>query len=317
MSNPLPLTSASLTSASNSEAIILDGRWLAGLLQARISARSEAVYKKINRRPGLGVILVGDNPASQSYVSMKERYAQSCGLETFDIKLNKDASSQDLKSAIMSFNQNPHVDGILLQLPIPKHLPTDEMLDLILPEKDADGLHPLNQGLMMRGAGTLLPCTPRGALRLMDLAFSRLAAEKIENYDDIKEWDLAGKSALVIGRSILVGKPLSLLLQQRNATVTMAHSRTKNLAELCAKADIVFAAAGSPGLVKADWINPRTIVIDVGTNRLENGKLAGDVEYLGLKDKVAAITPVPGGVGPMTVAMLVLNTLTACETKEL
>ena len=151
----------------------------------------------------------------------------------------------------------------------------------------------------------------------MDVAYSRLAGDLIESYDDIKEWDLSGKSALVVGRSILVGKPLSLLLQQRNATVTMAHSRTQNLAELCAKADIVFAAAGSPGLIKADWVSPRAIVIDVGTNRLENGKLAGDVEFLGLKDKVAAITPVPGGVGPMTVAMLVLNTLTACEAKEM
>jgi methylenetetrahydrofolate dehydrogenase (NADP+)/methenyltetrahydrofolate cyclohydrolase len=258
---------------------------------------------------------VGDNPASESYVRSKERYAKSCGLETFDIKLSKDVSSDELKAAITSFNQDPRIDGILLQLPIPKHLVTEEMLDLILPQKDADGLHPLNQGLMMRGGGILLPCTPRGALRLMDVAYSRLAGDTIESYDDIKEWDLSGKTALVIGRSILVGKPLSLLLQQRNATVTMAHSRTKNLAELCSKADIVFAAAGAPGLIKADWVNSDAIVIDVGTNRLANGKLAGDVEFLGLKGKVAAITPVPGGVGPMTVAMLVLNTLTACEAK--
>lgn len=295
--------------------IIVDGRWLADLLKNQIQGRAEKIKSHLGRAPGLGVILVGDNPASQSYVGMKERFAKSCGLETFDIRLAKDAKASDVERAIADFNAHPAIDGILLQLPLPKHLNSDEMIDRILPEKDADGLHPINQGLLMRGQGALLPCTPRGSLRLLDLAIAKLENREIVSYEAIPEYDLSGKTAVVIGRSILVGKPLSLLLQRRNATVIMAHSRSKDIANLCRSADYVFAAAGSPHLVKADWVNPSSIVIDVGTSRLENGKLTGDVDFEAVNGKVAALTPVPGGVGPMTVAMLILNTLQACEAK--
>ncbi len=302
------------SSANNS--IVVDGRQLADLLKQQIQARAEKIKNRLGRAPGLGVILVGDNPASQSYVGMKERFAKSCGLENFDIRLPKEASAAEVENAIRSFNSNDAVDGILLQLPLPKHLNSDRMIDLILPEKDADGLHPTNQGLLMRGEGTLLPCTPQGSLRLLDLALAQLAKKTISAYQEIPEYDLSGKTAVVIGRSILVGKPLALLLQRRNATVIMAHSRTNDIAALCRSADFVFAAAGSPHLVKADWVRSSSILIDVGTSRLENGKLTGDVDFEQCNGKVAALTPVPGGVGPMTVAMLILNTLTACESRN-
>jgi methylenetetrahydrofolate dehydrogenase (NADP+) / methenyltetrahydrofolate cyclohydrolase len=294
---------------------IIDGRELAELLRAQIQARVSEIQKSLNRSPGLGVILVGENAGSQSYVAMKERFAKSCGMATFDARLNSEIKAEELKNVIKDFNQNPLIDGILLQLPLPKHLDSEAMIDLILPEKDADGLHPFNQGLVMRGKGVLQPCTPRGSLRLLDLALARISAKQINQYSDIPEYDLSGKTAIVIGRSILVGKPLALMLQQRNATVIMAHSKTKDLAKLCSSVDFVFAAAGSPNLVKSDWVHEKSIVIDVGTSRLENGKLTGDVDFKHVSNLVAAITPVPGGVGPMTVAMLILNTLTACERR--
>ena len=303
-------------SPSSSSSLILDGRWLADLLKQQIQNRAEAIYSRIGRRPGLGVILVGDNPASQSYVGMKERFAAACGLTTFDVRLPADATREQLRDAILEYNRNPEVDGILLQLPLPKHLNTEEMLDLIDPAKDADGLHPISQGLLMRGQGTLKPCTPQGALRLLDVALTRLSGKEISRYEDIPEHDLAGKTAVVIGRSILVGKPLALLLQQRNATVIMGHSKSPDLAGLCRSADYVFAAAGAAHLVKREWLKSTSIVIDVGTSRLDTGKLTGDVDFNQVNGHVAALTPVPGGVGPMTVAMLVLNTLTACEQRN-
>jgi methylenetetrahydrofolate dehydrogenase (NADP+)/methenyltetrahydrofolate cyclohydrolase len=244
---------------------------------------------------------------------MKERYARACGLEAFDVHLPENSSEEQLLEAIDTYNNDPRVDGILLQLPIPKHLNTNRMLDRISPQKDADGLHPLNQGHMIRGSGSLLPCTPQGALRLLDLALTYAQGVEPARYDEIREFDLSGKRAVVIGRSILVGKPLALLLQQRNATVTMAHSKTLDLADEVSRADYVFAAAGSPKLIKGDWLRQHQIVIDVGTNRLPSGALCGDVDFVAASQIVAAITPVPGGVGPMTVANLVLNTLTACE----
>jgi len=206
---------------------------------------------------------------------------------------------------IEGYNRSAEVDGILLQLPLPKHLDSAPLLNLILPQKDADGLHPFNQGLLMRGMDGLRPCTPSGVLKLIDLAYAP------EGAAPPPERDLSGKRALVIGRSILVGKPVALMLLQRNATVTLAHSRSPDLAGLCRQADIIVAAVGAAGLVRGDWVSPGAVVIDVGMNRTAEGTLTGDVVFDELRERCAALTPVPGGVGPMTVAMLMYNTLQA------
>lgn len=290
---------------------LLSGNYLSKLLQREIRSEVDSLKDQYNRVPGLGVVLVGNNPASLSYVKRKSKVAEnSCGFITKDTILAEDTNTAELRSAIESFNQDPEIDGILLQLPLPRPLKQNDFLDLILPSKDADGLHPLNQGCMLRGSGKINPCTPLGSLALIDLAHSNYESDQ-ENvkFSDIPEADLSGKKAIIIGRSILVGKPLHTLLLQRNCTVIQAHSRTANLAELTATADIVIAAVGVPGLVKADWVKAGAVVIDVGINRNDQGKLVGDVDFAAVKEKASAITPVPGGVGPMTVAMLMKNTL--------
>lgn len=274
--------------------LVIDGKEIARCIRAEI-AEAVSVYKQSKRAPGLGVILVGDNPASKTYVASKEKSAKECGFETFDFKLSATSTQEEVLSAIQSFNSNPGVDGILLQLPVPKHLDSDALISAIAPEKDADGLHPVSQGLLMQGRAKFKPCTPSGVIEL-------LRRSNIE---------ISGKHAVVIGRSILVGKPAALLLLEENATVTVAHSRTKDLPGLVRSADIVVAAVGIPEFVKGDWIKPGAAVIDVGINRLENGKLVGDVEYGRASEYASAITPVPGGVGPMTIAMLLQNTFTA------
>ncbi|MCL4153987.1 UNVERIFIED_CONTAM: hypothetical protein GTU68_047030, partial [Idotea baltica] len=217
------------------------------------------------------------------------------GFITFNKKLDKDVTFDEVKKTILEFNENKNVDGILLQLPLPKHLDTESLLDLIDPKKDVDGLHPKNQGLLQKGRASLIPCTPLGSLKL----------------NKIEKKDLSGVNAVVVGRSILVGKPMATLLLDRNATVTVVHSRTKDIEVICANADVLVAAVGREALVKKDWVKEGAIVIDVGINRNEKGKLCGDVDYDSVLPKVSAITPVPGGVGPMTVAMLMLNTLNA------
>lgn len=284
---------------------ILDGKALSKLIVEDLNKRVGAISGEIGRVPGLGVILVGDNPASHTYVSNKEKSAKAAGFETFDLRLPADATEEDVKRAILDFNEDKRVDGILLQLPLPKHLKSDVLLDLISPKKDADGLHPLNQGLLVRGDGIIHPCTPAGVMRMIDLAYDSSANEQV--------WlsppaDLGGKRAIVIGRSILVGKPMGTLLLQRNATVTMAHSKTNDLAGLCATCDIIVAAVGVPKLVKGTWVKKGAVVIDVGINRGEDGKLVGDVDFESAKAQASSITPVPGGVGPMTIAMLLENT---------
>jgi methylenetetrahydrofolate dehydrogenase (NADP+) / methenyltetrahydrofolate cyclohydrolase len=295
---------------------ILDGKWLAGQYHNVIRAEVEALKAKKGRVPGLGVILVGDNPASKAYVGNKEKVAKKqCGFETFDIFLPADASASDVAKAISTYNSQATVDGILLQLPLPKHLDEKPLLDSILPHKDADGLHPHNQGLMQRGDGRLQSCTPLGCMKLIDLAFSNHdPSDGTSLSAELPEVDLSGKSAVVIGRSILVGKPVAAMLLDRNATVTIAHSRTTNLAEVVKSADIVVAAVGRPLMVKGDWIKPGAVVIDVGINRVESGALVGDVDYEEAAKRASAITPVPGGVGPMTVAMLMYNTLQAYKS---
>ncbi len=295
---------------------ILDGKWLAAQEQKFLRQRLES-QRGTKRAPGLGVILVGDNPASQSYVASKEKMARACGFITKEARLASSADHAQVQAAIEQFNRDPEIDGILLQLPLPAHLDSHSLLDCILPRKDADGLHPHNQGLLLRGRATRIPCTPLGVLKLLDLAFSK---EPVEIGSDLRHElpaaDFAGLRAVVIGRSILVGQPLSLLLLQRNATVLMAHSKSPQLPELVAEADIVVAAVGRPELVKKDWIQQGAVVIDVGINRVASSsgsKLVGDVAYAEVFDRCRAITPVPGGVGPMTVSMLLYNTLKSYE----
>lgn len=294
---------------------LLDGKWLAGQVQRSLSKRIAQHRERGERAPGLGVILVGDNPASHAYVKRKEKVAGKTGFETFDTRLAACASFEEVRAVIDSYNQNPAVDGILLQLPLPDHLPTELLLDRIRADKDSDGLHPLNQGLLARGQGVLRPCTPKGTLRLLDLAFSELECDhELEDLEAaLPEADLSGKQAIVVGRSILVGKPVSLLLLERNATVTMAHSRTAGLSELIGQADIVVAAVGRPHMIRGEWIKPGAVVLDVGINRLPDGSLTGDVDYPSAAQRASAITPVPGGVGPMTVAMLLENTFLSYE----
>lgn len=298
---------------------ILDGKWLSLQIERSIAnSVSCALESGAQRAPGLGVILVGDNPASLAYVGRKEKVAKRCGFVTKEQRLSHDASPEQLLEAIDSFNTDEEIDGILLQLPLPGTLDADLMLDKISPGKDADGLHPLNQGLLMRGGGVLRPCTPSGLMRLIDLAYASVEAgseldESTELTKLIPERDLSGKRAVVIGRSILVGKAAALLLLERNATVTIAHSRTADLKGVVREADIVVAAVGREGFVTGDMVREGAIVIDVGINRNAAGKLVGDVAYEEVAAKASAITPVPGGVGPMTVIMLMHNTLRAYE----
>ena len=292
---------------------ILDGKWLSERIQERIRGNVAG----LQFAPGLGVILVGDDPASHTYVANKEKLATGCGLATFEARLPVTATFEEVREAIERFNLDERVDGILLQLPLPKALRdrTNELLNLIDPRKDADGLHPVNQGLLMRGEGIVKPCTPQGAMALIDLALSGIAVGGSDAVE-LEPRDLAGKHAVVVGRSILVGKPVALMLLDRNATVTVAHSKTADLAGVCRSADILVAAVGVPGLIKGDWVKPGAIVIDVGINRLETGKLTGDVDFESAKVRAAAITPVPKGVGPMTVLMLIQNTVAAALARR-
>ena len=289
-------------------ALVVDGKALAAAFHARIAASVAEMKHSGLRRPGLAVILAGDNPASQTYVRTKSRVAKECGFELFDALLAADVSERELFAVIDNFNADPKIDGILLQLPLPNSRPAGPFIDRIDPKKDADGLHPLNQGRMFAGLDGVKPCTPFGVMKLIDYA---LAENRLGS--DFPECDLSGLRAVVLGRSVLVGKPVAALLLDRNATVTIAHSRTKDLAAIVAEADIVIAAVGRAGLVRGDWIKPGAVVIDVGTNRSAEGKLVGDVEFASAIKRARAITPVPGGVGPMTVAMLMWNTLLASK----
>lgn len=297
---------------------ILDGKKLAAWYHQAIKREVESMCSERAKAPGLAVVLVGDNPASKVYVKNKERVARDkCGFETFNYSLPSDASLDSILETIDSLNDDPAVDGILLQLPLPKRLDSAPCIDRILTVKDVDGLHPYNQGLLFRGEGTLRPCTPLGVLSLIDLAHCNCEINDLnEEVRSLPPADLAGKRAIVIGRSILVGKPLVGMLLERNATVTAAHSKTPNLSELCAEHDIVVAAVGVPELVRGEWIKPGAIVIDVGINRTDAGTLVGDVCFDEALLKASALTPVPGGVGPMTIAMLMKNTLLAAQTRS-
>lgn len=247
--------------------------------------------------PGLATILVGADPGSAVYVANKRRASAEVGIADYHRHLPSQATQQEVATVIQEANRDPAVSGILLQLPVPEGLDGPALTALIAPEKDVDGLTPISQGRLLQGAPGLRPCTPRGVLELLD----------------VHDVELEGAEAVVVGRSQLVGKPVSLLLLERHATVTMCHSRTRSLAKVCARADVLIAAVGVPGLIGAEYVKPGAAVIDVGINRTEEG-LRGDVDFEAVAPKAGLLTPVPGGVGPMTIAMLLQNTLTAAST---
>jgi methylenetetrahydrofolate dehydrogenase (NADP+)/methenyltetrahydrofolate cyclohydrolase len=247
--------------------------------------------------PGLGVVLVGDDPASHLYVRNKERACKEVGIRSEEHLLQESVSEKELLSLIHGLNRNKEIHGILVQLPLPAHINAEKILEAVSPQKDIDGFHPVNQGLLLLGAEGFKPCTPMGIMKMLDFVGC----------------DPKGKNATVVGRSNIVGKPVALMLLSRHATVTVCHSRTAHLKEEVGRADILVVAIGKAGLVRGEWIKPGAVVIDVGVNRLPNGKLVGDVEFESAKERAAWISPVPGGVGPMTICMLLYNTLRAAK----
>ncbi|WP_265587320.1 bifunctional methylenetetrahydrofolate dehydrogenase/methenyltetrahydrofolate cyclohydrolase FolD [Sphingomicrobium arenosum] len=284
----------------------IDGKAAAAALREKVAEAAREFSRKALRKPGLHVVLVGEDPASSVYVGAKEKALNAAGMTGAVHRLPTDTSEGDLLGLVRKLNSDPAVDGILVQLPLPSHLDEAKVLDTIDPAKDVDGFHVVNAGKLAVGKDALVPCTPAGCIRL-------LKAER---------GDLSGLHAVVIGRSNIVGKPMAQLLLAENATVTIAHSRTRNLPELAKTADILVAAVGRPEMVKGDWVKEGATVIDVGINRLPpaeeggKGKLVGDVAYDEAAKHAAAITPVPGGVGPMTIAMLLANTLAAAHARE-
>ncbi len=282
---------------------LLNGKALAEKIQLQLKEEVAILQPKIGRPPGLAVLMVGDNPASAVYVRNKERACQKVGIASMGRHFPGGTTQAELENAIAELNQDELVDGILVQLPLPSHLDSISLLHKIHPDKDADGLHPVNLGKLVRSESGLRSCTPAGVMELL------------EEYNI----SLSGKRAVVIGRSILVGKPIALMLLEANATVTVAHSRTQDLAAVCRDADILVAAIGKPEMITADMVKPGAIVIDVGINRVESrdgkSKLVGDVAFEAVAEIASYITPVPGGIGPMTVAMLLSNTVQSYSQK--
>ena len=276
----------------------LDGKALAQKIQSQLSVDIVNYGERWQRSPGLAVVMIGDNPASAAYVRNKERACKRLGIVSFGSHLPADTAQSVVAELIDRLNQDDRVDGILIQLPLPAHLDAVALLNRIAPAKDVDGLHPENMGRLVRGEPGLRSCTPAGIMTVL------------QEYDI----DPAGKQAVVIGRSILVGKPMALMLLEANATVTVAHSHTADLPEICRQADILVAAVGRPKLITADWVKPGAAGIDVGINRIQdpesgNFRLVGDVDFASVEPIAGAVTPVPGGIGPMTVAMLLHNTV--------
>lgn len=278
---------------------ILDGKALAAKIQKELAATIAEVQPKIGRPPGLAVLMVGDNPASAAYVSNKEKACAKVGIASFGKHFPTQTSQTELEEVIAELNEDERVDGILVQLPLPNHLDAISLLHKIAPDKDADGLHPVNLGRLVRTEAGLRSCTPAGVMRLL------------EEY----KIPLVGKQAVVVGRSILVGKPMALMLLDADATVTIAHSRTQNLKTITHNADILVAAAGIPGLITADMVKLGAVVVDVGINRVTDSsgksRLVGDIDFAATANVAEYITPVPGGIGPMTVAMLLQNTVSS------
>jgi len=287
---------------------IIDGTAIAGEVRANVAQDVAARVEKGLPVPGLATVLVGENPASQVYVRMKQKACEKAGIKSFGYNLPADITQSELEQLVSELNANPEIHGILVQLPLPKGLDEEQVLNTISIEKDVDGFHPVNIGrLAQKGRKSLfVPCTPDGVIYLLEQTGEQLR----------------GASAVVLGRSNIVGMPVALLLVERDATVTICHSRTKNLADVCRTADVLVAAVGHPEMVKRDWVKPGAVVIDVGINRVEDAslekgyKLVGDVAFDEVKEVASAITPVPGGVGPMTIAMLLRNTVRAAEIAD-
>lgn len=278
---------------------LLNGKELAQKLQQEMTQEVIALKEK-GLQPGLAVILVGEDPASQVYVRNKERAANNIGMYSVVYRLPETTSEADLIAKIEELNQDDKIHGILVQLPLPKHINEDLVLDTIAPEKDVDGFHPMNLGNLFAGKPTMIPCTPAGIMELIKLS----------------GLDLAGKNAVIIGRSNIVGKPMAHLLLQANATVTICHSKTKDLPKVAKQADVLVVAIGRANFVTADFVKEGAVVIDVGINRDENNKLTGDVKFDEVAPLTSYITPVPGGVGPMTITMLMRQTIEAAKRKE-
>ena len=283
-------------------ASIIDGKDYASRLRGKLKIAINDLREKYKITPGLAVVLVGNDPASEIYVRNKGIQTKEAGMNSFEYRLPENTSENDLLAKVEELNSDGSVNGILVQFPVPKHMEQQKIIEKILPSKDVDGLHPINSGYLASGLKGLVPCTPQGA--------SLLIKDSLPS--------LSGLHAVIVGRSNLVGKPIAQLLLRENCTVTICHSKTKNLKEVCLSADVLVAAVGISELVKEDWVKDGAVVIDVGINRLpapENGegktKLVGDVDFERVKNKASAITPVPGGVGPMTIACLLLNTFAA------
>ncbi len=277
---------------------LIDGKIISAAVKERVK-NEVAVLNKQGITTGLAVIIVGEDPASKVYVNNKKKACEALGIISEEYALPENTTQEELLDLINTLNNKPTINGILCQLPLPKHLDETEVINAISPEKDVDAFHPVNVGKIMQGDYDFVPCTPAGIMEM-------LAFEGIE---------IAGKTCVVIGRSNIVGKPMSMLLLHKNGTVTICHSKTQNLKEVCKNADILVAAVGRPNFVTADMVKDGAVVIDVGINRVD-GKLVGDVNFNEVCDKASYITPVPGGVGPMTIAMLMQNTLTAAKKQN-
>jgi len=286
---------------------ILDGKKIAGEIAAEVGNKVREWKTASGKQPGLAVVLVGEDPASKVYVSRKKKACEEAGLYSREVKLAADTTESDLIAEIDRLNADAQIHGILVQLPLPSHIDEQKILERVHPDKDVDGFHPINMGKLLAGADTFLPCTPYGVMELL----------RRSNIDPL------GKRALVVGRSTIVGKPVAQLLMAKHATVTIAHSRTRDLEEEVARAEILVAAVGKAQMIKGSWVQPGAVVIDVGTNMIvdpthpKGQRLVGDVEYETAATRAAFITPVPGGVGPMTIAMLLVNTLKAFSQQVL
>ncbi|HKL25557.1 MAG TPA: bifunctional methylenetetrahydrofolate dehydrogenase/methenyltetrahydrofolate cyclohydrolase FolD [Desulfuromonadales bacterium] len=277
---------------------IIDGKAIAADIRKEIAV-DVASLKQRNVIPGLAVVLVGEDPASRVYVTMKEKACDQTGIFSDEYKLPAETTEAQLLALIDDLNRNEKIDGILVQLPLPDHIDENKVLEAISPAKDVDGFHPYNVGRLVTGNPLFQPCTPYGVMKMLERT----------------EVDLTGKEVVVVGRSNIVGKPVALMCLARHATVTLCHSRTRDLAAKVGQADVVIAAVGRPEMIKGDWIKPGAIVIDVGVNRVGEKKLVGDVEYAPALERAAAITPVPGGVGPMTITMLLYNTVESARRR--
>ena len=278
-------------------ALIIDGKAVAREVQKQIKEEVEGLERRWGMAPGLAVVLVGDDPASHIYVKNKEKSCKEVGIKSYEHLLPATISEKELLALVHALNKDKNVNGILVQLPLPAHIRAERILDAISPHKDIDGFHPVSQGTLLLGGDGFRPCTPMGIIKLLESVGC----------------DPKGKNAVVVGRSNIVGKPVALMLLEKHATVTICHSRTASLRDEVGRGDILVVAIGKAGLVRGEWIKTGAVVIDVGVNRLPSGKLCGDVEFDVARERAYAITPVPGGVGPMTICMLLHNTLKAAK----